>query len=416
MGDGLLLFTAEFPFGNGEPYLEDEIAYLAARFPSVVIVPRGTPGTRRSLPENVRVDGSLAALHGRRTAARTVLRLLRWRGTYEQIVRHAGALRRRGATRRVLEHAAGTLRVQQWLRRNQRRLAAETAVAYAYWLHTEAAALVRSRRFFPGIAVVARAHGFDLYHERTDPPIQPFQLATVMGIDRVFTVSDHGCRYLTARYPAATDRVETRRLGVPDPGFVTARSEDGRFRVVSCSAIRPVKRLERLVDALAILGRGHPNLRVEWDHLGDGESGAGIIARARSTLPATVRATFHGQLPRDRVLRYYRRHPVDVFVNVSESEGAPVSIMEALSFGIPVVAPAVGGIPEIVADGAGVLMSSAPAGSEVASALRAVRSEDRFRAADGRALWARRYSAPVNYARFAAELHGLRGRVPLEAR
>ena len=38
----------------------------------------------------------------------------------------------------------------------------------------------------------------------------------------------------------------------------------------------------------------------------------------------------------------------DLFVQVSSSEGVPVSIMEALSFGIPVLATNVGGVGEIV--------------------------------------------------------------------
>ena len=40
-----------------------------------------------------------------------------------------------------------------------------------------------------------------------------------------------------------------------------------------------------------------------------------------------------------------------LFINTSESEGIPVSIMEALSFGIPVIAPDIGGISEIITSG-----------------------------------------------------------------
>lgn len=43
------------------------------------------------------------------------------------------------------------------------------------------------------------------------------------------------------------------------------------------------------------------------------------------------------------VYDFYRNNDVDVFVNLSESEGIPVSIIETISFGVPVVATDVGG-------------------------------------------------------------------------
>jgi glycosyltransferase involved in cell wall biosynthesis len=58
-----------------------------------------------------------------------------------------------------------------------------------------------------------------------------------------------------------------------------------------------------------------------------------------------------GDLDTDDVYHFYEDNRIDVFVNASRSEGAPVSIMEAMSFHIPVVAPKVGGIGEMVDHG-----------------------------------------------------------------
>ena len=61
---------------------------------------------------------------------------------------------------------------------------------------------------------------------------------------------------------------------------------------------------------------------------------------------------FIGQLKNEDVQKYYHTHHIDLFINVSESEGLPVSIMEAMSYGIPVIATNVGGTREIVNQGA----------------------------------------------------------------
>ena len=62
--------------------------------------------------------------------------------------------------------------------------------------------------------------------------------------------------------------------------------------------------------------------------------------------PSNLRWTLHGQVPNAEVFNTYRSRPTDLFANTSLSEGIPVSIMEAQSCGIPILAPAVGGIPE----------------------------------------------------------------------
>ena len=54
-----------------------------------------------------------------------------------------------------------------------------------------------------------------------------------------------------------------------------------------------------------------------------------------------------GNVNNNQVIDFYRTNPPHVFINVSSSEGVPVSIMEAISFGIPIIATDVGGNPEI---------------------------------------------------------------------
>src|SRR5690606_12801597 len=53
--EALVLFTNEFPYGNGEPFLETEIQYLATSFQTIYIIPNRPHSNRvaRELPSNV---------------------------------------------------------------------------------------------------------------------------------------------------------------------------------------------------------------------------------------------------------------------------------------------------------------------------------------------------------------------------
>ena len=79
---------------------------------------------------------------------------------------------------------------------------------------------------------------------------------------------------------------------------------------------------------------------------------------------------FYGFCDNDVIMEYYRHTPIDCFITTTSSEGLPVSIMEALSFGIPVIAPDVNGIAEEVENNCnGILLSAEAEAGEVADAV-----------------------------------------------
>jgi glycosyltransferase involved in cell wall biosynthesis len=81
---------------------------------------------------------------------------------------------------------------------------------------------------------------------------------------------------------------------------------------------------------------------------GDGPERSALEARARE-LGLDERVRFLGSVPRDVVLRLF--HAADASVLPSAWENFPHTVVEALAVGCPVIATAVGGVPEVVRDG-----------------------------------------------------------------
>lgn len=103
--------------------------------------------------------------------------------------------------------------------------------------------------------------------------------------------------------------------------------------------------------------------------LGDGPERHELAARA-AALGLSPRLTWHGIVP--NAARLYTAF--DVLVLSSRTEGTPITLLEAMAAGVPVVATSVGGIPDVVTPAEALLVPPEDAGA-LANAIAAVRQD-----------------------------------------
>jgi glycosyltransferase involved in cell wall biosynthesis len=179
---------------------------------------------------------------------------------------------------------------------------------------------------------------------------------------------------------------------------------------VSVSFCVQRKRIDKIVDAIRLACQSGPGVNFVWTHIGDGPLRAQLERLAVEQLGSLPNVTFKfaGAMPNQSVLAFYSSEPVDIFINCSESEGVPVSIMEAMSCGIPAIAPAVGGIPELVDNKCGMLVpEGAPSEETVAGMCRlAGGNRERYRIA-ARQRIVHAYCANTNFNKFIASIKAI---------
>ena len=225
----------------------------------------------------------------------------------------------------------------------------EIGACASFWLNRGAFVCAELKRRFPHLQAYARGHGGDIYPERRGMKNFPLQHNAMKVLDKVLPDSKAGVDYLCSKFPKMKNKIEVGRLGVDNSEKVES-SSDGVLRILSVSSLVPVKRVHLIPLSLQLVER-----EVIWTHIGGGNC-QHEVENEMIHLSDNVKVNLLGQLSHDDVLNYYSNDQVDLFINVSSSEGLPVSIMEAFANGIPVIATAVGGSPEIVEDECGYLL------------------------------------------------------------
>jgi glycosyltransferase involved in cell wall biosynthesis len=362
----LILFTTSFPLGSGEQFIESEILYLSRTFNRIKIIPLTDNGIRqgRSLPDNVTFYPAMipVSLHDKaRLLMLAIFNLkpvtmfltdfFKWK-VYLKYSWFMNWLSSGSIARAAMRSSSF---------KKMKSIVTPSTLFYFYWGDKSSALCPFLRKEFPLNKYIVRFHGTDLYETKT-PGYMPFREDLLRNIDMAVFISSNGKEYLVDKYPSIPLNTFISRLGVLDKGNGIP-STDRILRIVSCSNMVRIKRLNLLIEALNLV-----DYRVEWTHIGDGDL-MNELKKRSDRLPANISVRFLGFLKNSEVIQYYRENAVDLFVNVSEHEGLPVSIMEAISFGIPVIAPAVGGIPEIVNEKHGFLMSANTEPTEIAATI-----------------------------------------------
>jgi glycosyltransferase involved in cell wall biosynthesis len=232
--------------------------------------------------------------------------------------------------------------------------------AFARWCRTHRLALVHAATLSGNLfglagAALARVpvrigsqRGYDYDRSRTERLLQRAAYATAHRIvSNSAAVADH-----FASHGIPRDRFVIIPNGVAPSPF-PRRPIIAVRRITMIGTLRTVKGHDVLIDAAPALLARHP--RIHFEIVGGGPL-LGALRERTEARGVAAAFTFHGH--REDVAE--RVAESDIVVMPSRSEGLPNAILEAMAAGRAVVASAVGGIPEVIQDGAtGILV---PAG------------------------------------------------------
>ena len=169
------------------------------------------------------------------------------------------------------------------------------------------------------------------------------------------------------------------------------------MKILTISRLVPVKRINLLVEVL-----NNITIELEWVHFGGGEL-KNELKNNIKLLPTNISVDLKGEWKNKEMMNFIKNNHFDVFINISESEGLPVSIMEVISFGIPVFATNAGGTNEIVSSRTGKLfdvnLNKMNLSNSLNNFFNSKYNEENFRL-KVREYWQENFDANNNYKKF----------------
>ncbi len=284
-------------------------------------------------------------------------------------------------------------------------------------LHThtaKAGALGRVAALLTGVPVVVHTyHGHVLsgyFSARKNRMIAAVERLLARRTTCLLTVSDSVRRELLAYGIGESDRLKVLPLGLDLERFRQPSAGRGMLRralglpedvpvVTIVARLVPIKAHNMLIEAAGRLVRS--GLPVQFVIVGDGECRAAVEQQIRAL---NLQGRVHLLGWRSDLPAIYADS--DIAVLTSRNEGTPVSLIEAMAAGVPVVATSVGGVPDVVRHGVDGLLVASGDVAGFAEAIRQLVNEPHLRESFGRAARDRVYPA-FSSARLIADVEQL---------
>jgi glycosyltransferase involved in cell wall biosynthesis len=399
----LILVTGGFPYGKGETFLETEVKFLAKGFDKVKIVAiNPLTEAKRDLPDNCHATALQINIEAKEKvgALRFLFSKLFWDEI--KVIRRVYNIR---MTKGIISTMLISLYRASFIKKCvERNINTNEQVFYSYWCDDAALALALMKQKHPASKAVCRIHRWDVYFEESTLNYLPFRHFITDQLNKIFSISKDGMDYAMNRWKVNKANFILSRLGI-ESQEKPINGTDEYFTIVSCSNLISVKRVELLAKAIVELDE---KLKIHWIHIGNGPERLKIEKIIKDVSTSTL-IELPGRLANSQVFDLYRETKPNLFINVSSSEGIPVSIMEAMSFGIPSIATDVGGNGEIVNEKNGILLESNPSPADVAAAISTFFDVEIQQTKSNAAhnTWKKSYSAEINYLKFLELLKAL---------
>jgi colanic acid/amylovoran biosynthesis glycosyltransferase len=328
----VLIITSTFPFGHGEEFVEAEIRGLLASGMNVILIPLWPRGSLRQGASD------LKHITLRRTKVCGSIFLF----TFLKLIIHGTTGTERKRLNLIRRYFRESISAAYGPQLSKIIIDFKVSHVHAYWASGPAMLAMNASRL-SGINWSFSGHSGDLVEGVSlDQKIE--------SCSGVRLISKRGSRILN-QVGFEADSSVIIHLGVEVPATVATQNQISDFKIACVGNLIPIKNHITLFNAIKVIESEEISFSVDIIGLGPLES---KLKKSVKALGLEKTIFFRGQIDHAQLMAEYSQASYQLIILASgiarsgQQEGIPVSLMEAMSYGIPVVSTNTGGIPELI--------------------------------------------------------------------
>ncbi len=352
----LYIFTRKFPFGDiTEIFLKNELE-IANQLFNIILIPLTRTRYSRGIPDDIFIND--CCYRRKLFLYLTVLyEILFSKLFWSALLFQKNRIIKMSISQKkfYITNLVGAYIIYSAIKHKKINVE-DNAIIYTYWFSYAplGISMLKENGFLKSNYFISRAHSYEIHEEELNI-IFPCRNLTFKNIDRVYSISHKGANLLIEKYPNYKEKIFVSHLGVPEIKDTNGANSNS-IKIISCSGVRAEKRIDLLYKSINEYAISNKK-RIEWTHIGDGPK-MKILKKLVENKSNMLNVNLIGQIDNNDIIEIYRTNSYNIFINLSLTEGVPVSIMEAISSSIPVIATDVGETSEIVNSETGTLVKS----------------------------------------------------------
>jgi hypothetical protein len=261
----LCLFTSVYPYGKGEPFIENELNIHSNHFSVIYLFHTFKKDDVREVPQNVKLiyidppDKKSKAKY----LFQNILLILKLSLTEALYSRQRSLFM--SDLRYNLTNIINSIYYSDKIKSSLDPKILSNAYFYSYWFSNWnfSLSILKTKKIINHN--FTRAHGFDVFENNGKPNYLASRQFCLKNTDKVFTVSKMAKNYLKTMYPKYASKISCYYLGTKDYGINPMPLIHTPIHIVSCSSLVLVKRIHLIIELLKLSKE-----KIIWTHIGDG--------------------------------------------------------------------------------------------------------------------------------------------------
>ena len=409
----LYFFTDTFPLGGitEQSFILPEINAIDKSFDRVTILPESkmTTGKRLDLPAKFIVDQSLCNMKRSRSEVGLLLHLFN-PFVFSLLYKEKRRIKNKSQFFSFLRYIDKSILYKAYVEDLLRKKAIDpqNTIFYSFWFTEITFALAMLCKKYD-LNIYCRAHGYDIYDERVLFRSHSIRMFTLSKMQTVYPCSKNGKEYISKQYPLYSDKIKVSYLGCEKLfDTVNPKSANGKSIIFfTCARLHKVKRLPMTFGILSEVAQYYGDKQVKWVIVGEGEERVTLENLISNNKCGNFEVELLGALSNKDIHDYYAKNHIDFGILLSESEGLSISVCEQIAYKIPGIVTNVGGLPEIINDSNGILLSSEPTSNELISKLTRIINDVNLYDTicnNAYATWKKKFKSDINRMEFIEKL------------